>query len=57
MSYQEAIDYIRELLTKLHANTDICEDSTPNVIVALEDYAIPAIEILKNFEESIYEET
>lgn len=42
--YQNAIDRIREHLTTLHANPDIYEDGTCNVIYALEAFAIPALE-------------
>ena len=45
MTHQDAIDYIRWYLTKLHSNPDIYEDDTCNVITALEDFAIPALEM------------
>lgn len=42
--YQNALDRIREHLTILHANPNIYEDGTCNVIQALEEFAIPALE-------------
>lgn len=41
---QDAIDYIREHITTLHADPDIYENGICNVIWALEDVAIPLIE-------------
>jgi hypothetical protein len=44
MEHQRAIELIREHLTILHSNPNIYEDGTNNVIYALEDFAIPALE-------------
>ena len=43
-SVQDAIDNIRKHLTNLHANPNIYEDDIANVILALEEFAIPALE-------------
>ena len=44
MEHRMAIDRIREHLTTLHASPDIYEDGTCNLIYALEEFAIPALE-------------
>lgn len=44
MTKQEALDYIREHLTTFHANPNIYEDGTHNVIHALEDIVVPMLE-------------
>ena len=44
MDHQDAINYINELLTVLHANPNIYEDGTCNFIEALDNFAIPALE-------------
>lgn len=44
MTRQDALDYIREHLTKLYANPNMYEDGTCNVIQALEEHAIPRLE-------------
>lgn len=44
MTKQYALDYIREHLTMLHANTNIYEDGTCNLIWALENLVIPMLE-------------
>lgn len=44
MTNQEALDYIRKHLTSLHANPDIYEDGTYDVVTALEDVIIPMLE-------------
>ena len=50
MTEQEALDYVREHLTKLNANPDIYEDGTCNIIQALEEVVVPMLEnsILRN---------
>lgn len=45
MTEQQALDYVREHLTKLHDNPNIYADGTCNVISALEDVIIPKLEI------------
>ncbi len=44
MEYQDAIDHIRELLTTLHANPNIYEDGTYNIIYVLEEFALSSLE-------------
>ena len=54
MTNQDAINYIRELLTKFHQNPTIYGDETCNVIVALEEHAIPAIEICEDLRTIVF---
>ena len=44
MCYQMSIDYLREHLTTLHTDPNIYENGICNIITALEDFAIPAME-------------
>lgn len=44
MTNQKALDYVREHLTTLHANPNIYEDGTCNVIRALEEVVVPLLE-------------
>ena len=43
MTNKEALDNVREHLTKLHANPDIYEDGTCTIICTLEEHIIPLL--------------
>ncbi len=44
MEYSDAINLIKEYLTELWADPDIYENGKCNLIHALEDFAVPAME-------------
>ena len=44
MTKQDALDHIREHLTKLHANQNIYEDGMCDLILALEGFVVPMLE-------------